>query len=141
MCKIRVIFKRENDIIIKDSIWDFNNLEISPIDRPSYVTCTINNDEKEFCSYFLDKTEKCEELIVDNKLRFSYGIISGKINKLVTTHPKIHETTMFNSIQLLINVLGNRGCNNIKEYLKLYNVLLLKLNESLLLKIDEEHKE
>lgn len=131
MCKIRIIFKRDNDKIIKDEIYQFDNLEISPIDRPSYITCMIGDGQKSFTASFINDEESFCEIVVDETLQYMYGKLSGRIKELLTTQEKLYDTTLFRCKNLLPSDLTTRVSNNINEYLKLYALILEKLESSL----------
>ena len=132
MCTIRVIFKNEDDTIIKDEVYQFDSLIISPVDRPSYVTCSIKGEQKTICSYFINDAEQFCDVKVDDKIEFSYGKLSGRINKLITSYLKLFETSIFRIKQSLPDDLNVRVSNNVKEYLRLYGFILDKLEDSLI---------
>lgn len=132
MCRIRVIFKAENNRILNDEVYQFDELDISPVDRPSYITCVPNGDNVSLYSYFINEEEAFRDVVVDPKLKFSYGVISGRIREMITSNPIIHDTTMFRCIQTLLpESLNVRAANNAKEYLKLYSFVLSKLDASI----------
>ena len=137
MCKIRIIFKTDNDRIVKDEIFPFEKLEISPIDRPAYVTCLIEDEQITVCSYFINDTEVFYDFKLDEKLEFKYGKLSGRIEKLITSYTKIYDTTSFRIMQLLRGNLSIRVSNNIREYLKLCGFILDILQSSLTYKKEE----
>ena len=130
MCSIRVIFKAEDNRILKDDVFQFDGLEISPVDRPSYVTCVPYEDQIYLNSYFINDGEDFSKVVVDPKLNFSYGVLSGRIRQLITYYYKFHDTTMFRCQYALPEGLNIRVKNNIKEYLKLYGLILSKLESS-----------
>lgn len=131
MCKIRIIFKTDNDRIVKDEVFPFENLEISPIDRPAYVTCLIEDEKVKIYSYFINDSEAFSDFILNEKLEFKYGELSGRIEKMITFYTKIYNTTSFRIMQLLPGNLSIRVSNNIREYLKLYGFVLDILQSSL----------
>lgn len=141
MCRIRVIFKNEDDSIIKDAVYQFDSLVISPVDRPSYVTCSIKGEQKTICSYFMNDAEQFCIVKVDDKLEFSYGKLSGRINKLITTYLILYDTTIFRSKQSLPEDLNVRVSNNVNEYLRLYGFILEKLEDSLVYKNETDSEE
>jgi hypothetical protein len=128
----------DSDRIIKDDIYQFENLEISPIDRPSYVTCLIDDEKMTICGYFINDAEEFCDVWVDEKLEFYYGNLSGRIKKLITSNTKLFETTLYRSMQLLPEGLNTRISNNIKEYMKLYGSILDILESSLKYKKEED---
>ena len=130
MCKIRVIFKAEYNRILKDEVYQFDELEISPVDRPSYITCVPLDDKIYLNSYFINDDEDFNKIVVDTKLNFSYGVLSGRIRQLITTYYRFHDTTMFRCLNALSEGLNIRVKNNISEYLKLYGLILSKLESS-----------
>ena len=134
MCKIRVIFKNEDDSIIKDEVYQFESLVISPVDRPSYVTCFIEGEKKTICSYFINNSEQFCEIKVDDKIEFSYGKLSGRIDKLITSYLQLYDTTRFRCKQSIPSDLNVRVSNNVNEYLRLYGFILDKLEDSLVYK-------
>ena len=131
MCKIRIIFKTDNDRIVKDEVFPFENLEISPIDRPAYVTCLIEDEKVKIYSYFINDSETFCEFTFNEKLSFKYGKLSGRIESLITSYTMIYETTSFSIMQMLPGNPGIRVSNNVREYLKLYNHVLKILESSL----------
>ncbi len=131
MCKIRVIFKAEDSRILNDNTYQFDELEISPVDRPSYITCVSRDDKIYINSYFINEEEEFKEIVVDSKLKFSYGVISGRIRQLVTSYIQFHETTMFRCTKALPESLNVRAANNVREYLKLYGFILKYLESSI----------
>lgn len=137
MCKIRVIFKAEDNRILKDAVYQFDDLEISPVDRPSYITCISLDDKLFLNSYFINEEESFNKILVDSKLFFSYGVLSGRINHIETSYMRFHKTTIFRCTQSLPTNLNIRVSNNIKEYLKLYSYILIELNASVEYKEDE----
>lgn len=138
MCKIRVIFKAEDNHILKDEVYQFDELEISPVDRPSYITCVPLDDKIYLNSYFINEEESFNKIEVDTKLCFEYGVKSGRISHLETSYLRFHDTTLFRCTQSLPNNLFIRVANNIKEYLKLYGYILTELNASVEYKEDEK---
>lgn len=130
MCKIRVIFKAEDNRILKDEVYQFDELEISPVDRPSYITCVPHEEKIYLKSYFINEEELFKDVEVDSKLNFSYGLMSGRIRLLVSSYLLFHDTTMFRCIQALPENLNVRAANNVKEYLKLYSLVLQQLESS-----------
>ena len=130
MCKIRVIFKAEDNRILKDEVYQFDELEISPVDRPSYITCVPLDDQIYLNSYFINDDEHFCKIVVDPKLNFSYGALSGRIRQLITTYYKFHDTTIYRCQNSLPEGLNIRVKNNIREYLKLYGLILSKLESS-----------
>lgn len=141
MCKIRIIFKTDNDRIVKDEVFPFENLEISPIDRPAYVTCLIEDEKITMYSYFINDVEVFCDFKLDEKLEFKYGELSGRIEKLITSYTKIYNTTSFRIMQLLPGNLSIRVSNNVREYLKLYGYVLDILQSSLTYKKEEYSQE
>ena len=141
MCKIRIIFKTDNDRIIKDEIFPFENLEISPIDRPAYVTCLLEDEKVTVYSFFINDAEEFCEFKLDEKFEFKYGELSGRIEKLITSYTKIYDTTSFRIMQLLPDNLSIRVSNNVREYLKLYSYVLDILQSSLPYKKEEHTQE
>lgn len=137
MCKIRIIFKTDNDRIVKDEVFPFENLEISPIDRPAYVTCLIEDEKVKIYSYFINDSEAFCEFTFNEKLCFKYGELSGRIESLITSYTMIYETTSFSIMQMLPGNPGIRVSNNVREYLKLYNHVLKILESSLKYKNEE----
>lgn len=131
MCKIRVIFKAEDNRILNDAVYQFDELEISPIDRPSYITCVPHDDKIYLNSYFINEEEAFKEVMADSKLKFSLGVISGRILEMITSYPIFHDTTMFRCTQALPENLNVRAANNAKEYLKLYSKILMLLESSM----------
>lgn len=139
MCQIRVIFKTEDNRILNDKVYQFDELEISPIDRPSYITCVSRDDNICLDSYFINEEEIYKVVDVDPKLKFSYGLVSGRIKQLITSYMIFHDTTMFRCIQVLPEGLNVRAANNVKQYLKLYSHILSELNASLYYRdVDQE---
>lgn len=141
MCKIRVIFKTNKDRIVKDEIYQFENLEISPIDRPAYVTCLIEDETVKLYSYFINDAEDFCDFIFDEKLMFTYGKLSGRIEKLITSNSKIYDTTLFRIMQQLPENLSIRVSNNVREYLRLYGFIMDILQSSLTYKKEEFSQE
>ena len=138
MCKIRVIFKAEDNRILKDEVYQFDELEISPVDRPSYITCVPLDEKICLNSYFINEEESFNKIVVDTKLSFAYGEKSGRISHLETFYFRFHNTTLFRCTQSLPSNLNIRVANNIKEYLKLYGYILAELNASVEYKEDEK---
>jgi hypothetical protein len=130
MCKIRVIFKAEDNRILKDDVYQFDKLEISPVDRPSYITCVTSDEKIYLNSYFINEEEKFEQVVADSKLRFTYGKQSGRISQVVTTYTRFHDTILFSYKFSLPENLNIRITNNIREYLKLYGCILTILESS-----------
>ena len=141
MCKIRVIFKTDKDRIVKDEIYQFENLEISPIDRPAYVTCLFENETVKMYSYFINEAEDFCDFKLDEKLEFTYGKLSGRIKRLIVSNTKIYDTTLFRIMQQLSDNLSIRVSNNVKEYLRLYGFILDILQSSLTYKKEEFSQE
>ncbi len=137
MCRIRAIFKSENNRILKDDIYAFEELSISPVDRPSYITCVSHGNIITMNSYFINEEESFINIVVDPQLQFSYGELSGRINHLETSYSVFHETTLFRCKKALPGYLNTRIDNNVKEYLKLYGFILSELNASVEYKEDE----
>lgn len=137
MCNIRVIFKAEDNRILKDEVCQFDGLEISPVDRPSYVTCVTYEEKIYLNSYFINEDERFIDISVDTKLFLSYGELSGRIRQIVTSYTSFYETTLYRCKQSLPNVLNIRVSNNFNEYLKLYNLILKMLDSSTKFKADE----
>lgn len=125
MCKIRVIFKAEDNRILNDIVYQLDELEISPVDRPSYITCVPHDDKIYLNSYFINEEEKFKDVVVDSGLKFSYGLISGRIREMITSYLIFHDTTMFRCTKALPESLNVRASNNAKEYLKLYSKVLI----------------
>ena len=141
MCRIRVIFKNEDKSIIKDEVYQFDSLVISPVDRPSYVTCSIEGEKKTICSYFINNSEQFCEIKVDAKMEFSYGKLSGRIDKLITSYLQLYDTTRFRCKQSIPDDLSVRASNNLNEYLRLYGFILEKLENSLVYKSETPTQE
>ena len=141
MCRIRVIFKNEDDSIIKDEVYQFDSLVISPVDRPSYVTCSIEGEKKTICSYFINNSEQFGEIKVDDMIEFSYGKLSGRIDKLITSYIQLYDTTRFRCKQSIPDDLNVRVSNNVNEYLRLYSFILEKLEDSLVYKKETNSQE
>lgn len=137
MCKIRVIFKTEDNRILNDEVYQFDELEISPVDRPSYITCVPHDDKIFLNSYFINEEEMFRNVVVDQKLQYSYGVKSGRIKQLISSYMVFHDTTMFRCTQVLPESLNVRAANNAKEYLKLYSFVLAKLDASLHYRTEE----
>lgn len=131
MCKIRVIFKAGDNRILNDEVYQFDELEISPVDRPSYITCVPHDDKIYLNSYFINEEEAFKEVVVDSKITFSYGVVSGRIKQLISSHMIFHDTSLFRCIHALPETLYVRAANNAKEYLKLYSFVMSKLEASL----------
>jgi hypothetical protein len=140
MCKIRVIFKTEDNRILNDAVYQFDELEISPVDRPSYITCVPHDDKIYLNSYFINEEEVFTKVIVDPKLNYSYGKASGRIRQMITSYPVFHDTTMFRCTHVLPDSLNVRAANNAREYLKLYSKILMLLETSIHY-IEEESSE
>ena len=130
MCRVRVIFKSKEERILKDQVYQFDNLKISPIDRPSYVICITDGNRFDLQSFFISDDESFRDVIVDENVRFLYGNLSGRIKRLETSHYRIHSTAMFRCKQALPTELSIRVKNNINEYLQLYDLILGKLDNS-----------
>ncbi len=131
MCKIRVIFKAADSRILNDEVFQFDELVISPVDRPSYITCVSYDDKVCFNCFFINEEETFMDVVVDSKLRFSYGTVSGRIKQLISSYVIFHNTTLYRCNQALPESLNVRAANNAKEYLKLYNLVLSRLDASL----------
>ena len=91
----------------------------------------IGNDKKTFIACFINDEEPFCEIIVDETLKYRYGKLSGRIGELQTTQEKLFDTTLFRCKQSLTNDLSTRVSNNINEYLKMYGLILNKLEASL----------
>ena len=124
MCKIRIIFKNEKDMIVDDVIYQFDNLEISPIDRPSYLTCRTDESGVVIGAYFTNDAERFSDVVVDDMLKFNYGDLSGRIKYICVSNTMLYDTTIFRCIRSLPDNLSRRVFNNINEYLKLYGHVL-----------------
>ncbi len=122
MCKIRIVHKDSDNVVLSDQLISIETT-LDAVERPSYIEL-IEDEKIKISFHYAGSTEKYH--VIDNQnLRINYGESSGRIKEVQAEKYGISETDKFN-LKNHFKGCSMRFYNNFGNGLKLANDILQK---------------